>query len=192
MKKFIALITISLLSATLCFGQQIGLMGVGGSVGFATISFTGGTTTESLSGFAIAAHADLGEISKGISLFPEIQYFSTSKDVSGVKWKLSDFAINANVHYNLEMEGAMKPYVGAGLGFNSISSEVEIPSVTAFGITIGGGTVSATDSRIGINLLAGLNYKINDKMMLMVEPRYVLASDFNHFLIKAGVTVGMN
>lgn len=187
MKKTLAVMMVSLAAVSMSTAQGLGLKGVGGSVGFVSVSFTSGTT-ESLSGFALAAHADLGEIAKGFSLFPEIQYFSTSKTVSSFNWKMSDFAINANMHYNLEMEGSMKPYVGAGLGYNSLTSTVELPSFTFFGTTVGGGTASATDSRIGINLLAGINYKMNDQMIIMIEPRYVLASDFNHFLVKAGLT----
>lgn len=141
-----------------------------------------------MSGFLIGAHVDLGEFTKDFSLVPDITYFSASKDLgSGVTVKVSDFAINVNAHYNIAMEGMLKPYVGAGLGYNSFSTTV--PGVqTIFG-TIGGGSV--TDSRIGINLLAGVNYKLNDMLTVVVEPRYVLVSDYNYFDIKAGVTYAL-
>jgi opacity protein-like surface antigen len=171
---------------------QLAFSGIGGAVGFVTSSLNTGTGSESMSGFAIAAHADLGEFAKDFVFVPDVTYWSMSKDVSGVSLKLSDFSINANAHYNIAMEGMLKPYVGAGLGYNAISSTVSIPATTIPGFgTFGGGSATASDSRIGINLLAGVNYKLNDMLTLLVEPRYVLASDFNHFVIKAGITYAM-
>ena len=180
-----------LLIGSLGVAQELGLKGVGGSLGYVSVSFNNGTSTESLGGLAFAGHAYLGEISKGIGLYPEVQYFSTSKDVSGASWKLSDFAINANVHYAIAMEGQLKPYVGGGLGYNSLSSTVDIPAISAGFFTIPGTTYTSSTSRIGINLLAGADYKMNDQMSLFIEPRYVLASDFNHFLVKVGATFEM-
>jgi opacity protein-like surface antigen len=170
-------------------GQGLGFKGVGGGIGFITASMDDGSgSSSSLSGFLIGAHADMGEITKDISLFPDITYWSASKD----PLKLSDFSINVNAHYNIAVQGQFKPYVGAGIGYNSLSSEVTIPSFTIGGFgTFGGGTVSSSVSRLGINLLVGANYKLNDMLTLVIEPRYVLASDFNHFTAKVGITYGL-
>jgi opacity protein-like surface antigen len=186
MKRLLAVVVVMLAVTAIC-SAQLAFRGIGGAVGFASISFNGGTSSsESLSGFLIAAHADLGEFTKDFVFFPDVEYFSASKDINGGTWKVSDFAINANVHYNIAMEGMLKPYVGAGLGYNSLSTTATItdPFFGTFSAT-------ASDSRIGINLLAGINYKLNDMLTLVVEPRYVLASDFNHFIVKAGITYAM-
>jgi opacity protein-like surface antigen len=189
MKRIFGLLVVLSLMSVVSLSQGLGFKGVGGAIGFASISYSGTTSSESMSGFLIAAHADLGEFTKDFSLVPDIQYFSTSKDLgSGYTLKVSNFAINANAHYNLQMEGMLKPYVGAGLGYNSFSTTVPGVAVPGYG-TVGGGT--ATDSRFGINLLAGVNYKLNDMLTLVVEPRYVLVSDYNYFLIKAGITYAM-
>ncbi len=186
-----AIAAAALLFATLGFGQQLGLHEVGGGIGYESVSFSG-TTSQTLGGFLIAAHANLGELAKDLVLFPDIEYFSTSKDISGATWKVSDFAINANVHYNIEMEGMVKPYAGAGLGINFLSTtgSSTFPAYNPITQTISNQTVSisGSDTRIGINLLIGANYKLNDQMTVLLEPRYVLASDFNHFEIKAGVS----
>jgi hypothetical protein len=191
MKKLLSVVVLLLVVAVVGLAQNIGLKGIGGGLGFASISFSGAGSSESLTGFLLAAHADLGEITKDIQFFPDIEYFSTSKDISGSTWKVSNFALNANVHYNIAMEGMFKPYVGAGLGYNMMSTSWTAPGTTIFGITYGGGTYSGSDSRLGINLLAGFNYKLNDMLTLLVEPRYVLASDYNHFVAKVGVTYAM-
>jgi opacity protein-like surface antigen len=181
MKRLLGVAVILLTVSALSFGQ-LALKGVGGGIGF--VSLSPANSTESFSGFLIAAHADLGEFTKDIVFFPDVEYFSTSKDVNGTSLKVSDFALNANVHYNIQMEGMFKPYVGAGLGYNSFSWTFANP----FGF---GGTYTGSDSRIGINLLAGFNYKLNEMLTLLVEPRYVLAADYGHFIIKAGVTYAM-
>ena len=189
MKRILGLLFILCLVSAVSFSQGLGLKGIGGGVGFVSVSPTG--SSETFSGFLIAAHADLGEFTKDFSLVPDIEYFSTSKSVSGTSLTVSDFSINVNAHYNIAMEGMLKPYVGAGLGYNSLSATVALPSYSVFGVNYGGGTASASASRIGINLLVGGNYKLNDMLTLFAEPRYVLASDYNHFEIKVGVTYAL-
>ena len=192
MRKIFAVAAATVLISSLSFAQ-LALHEIGGGVGYVSVSFNNaGSSSQSLGGFLIAAHANLGELAKDLTLVPDIQYFSTSKDVDGGTFKVSDFAINANVHYNIAMEGMIKPYAGAGLGINFLSSTASatVPGYSNGFITIPAQTVSATgsDTRIGINLFVGANYKLNDQMTLLLEPRYVIESDFDNFQIKAGVT----
>ncbi len=188
MKNFFGVLVLLLVFVALGFGQGLGFKGVGGGVGFITASMDDGSgSTSSLSGFLIAGHVDLGEITKDLTLVPDITYWSASKDPV----KLSNFGINANVHYNFQSSSQLKPYVGAGLGYNSFSTTVTIPSFNVGGFTYGGGTASSSASRLGINILAGVNYKLNDMLSLVVEPRYVIASDFNHFTAKVGITYAL-
>ncbi len=188
MKRLLT-VAVVLLSVCTIGSAQLALKGVGGAIGYTSVSFAG-TSTESLGGFLIAAHADLGEITKDITLVPDITYWGTSKSVEGFDWKVSDFAINVNGHYNFQMEGMLKPYAGAGLGLNFLSSTINLPTVTTIFGTYGG-SQSTSYTRLGINLLAGVNYQLNDQLTLLLEPRYVLASDFNHFMIKVGATYAL-
>ncbi len=190
MKITLALVAVLLLIGSMSLAQGLGLREVGGGIGYVSVS-AAGPSTETIGGFLFAAHANLGEVAKGITLVPDIEYFSASKDIGGGTWKVSDIGINVNAHYNLEMEGAVKPYVGAGIGFNSFGFDWTIPVVNiAPGFSVGG-TTSQSFTRIGINLLAGANYKMNDQMSLFIEPRYVLASDFNNLQIKVGASFVM-
>ncbi|HLP15951.1 MAG TPA: outer membrane beta-barrel protein [Bacteroidota bacterium] len=189
MKKLFTLAVAIALCSTMGFAQGLGLKGVGGSVGYTSVSF--GLGSESFGGFVIGAHADMGEISPGFQVLPELQYWSTSKDVGGASWKVSDFAINANVHYNIQTSGDIKPYVGAGLGMNFISFTwgYSTPAYTFFGQTYGGSSLtSESATRLGINLLGGANFATGN-ITISPEVRYVVASDFNHFIVKVGVTV---
>jgi len=191
MKKVLAIAATTVLIASLSFGQQLGLHEVGGGIGYVSVSFNS-TSTQTVGGWLLAAHANLGELAKDLDLVPDVQYFSTSKDVNGGTFKVSNFGINANVHYNIAMEGMIKPYVGAGLGLNFLSTtaEASYTYVNPFTgqTTTQSASVTGSDTRLGINLIVGANYKLNDQMTLLLEPRYVIASDFDNFQIKAGVT----
>jgi opacity protein-like surface antigen len=189
MKKIFAVAAVTTLVTSLSFSQQLGLHDIGGGIGYVSLSYNG-TSTQTLGGFLIAAHANLGELAKDLILIPDIEYFSTSKDVTGGTIKVSNFGINANAHYNIAMEGMVKPYVGAGLGINFLSTTASATYNNGFYTQ----TFSASESftRLGINLIVGANYKLNDKMTLLLEPRYVIASDFDNLQIKVGVTWALN
>ena len=191
MKKIFAVAAVTALVTSLSFAQQLGLHDIGGGIGYVSVSFNS-TSDQTLGGFLIAAHANLGELAKDLTLVPDIQYFSTSKDVDGGTWKVSNFGINANVHYNFEMEGMVKPYVGAGLGINFLSTTYSASHFNPFTGITQTESLTGSDTRLGINLLVGANYKLNDKMTLLLEPRYVIASDFDNLQIKAGVTWALN
>jgi hypothetical protein len=156
---------------------QLGLNAVGVVAGLVSVSNDVG------SGFVIGAGVDLGELMPGIHLRPDLGYWSVTKSSSGVDLKFSDFVINANVVYPINSGGMKSPfYVGGGLGFNSVSSEANVPLL---------GKVSSSNSRIGINFLGGAGFPISPKMMLHGEARYVLVSDFSHFVIAAGVAFAL-
>jgi opacity protein-like surface antigen len=191
MKKIFAVAAVTALVTSLSFAQQLGLHDIGGGIGYVSVSFNS-TSDQTLGGFLIAAHANLGELAKDLTLVPDIQYFSTSKDIDGGTWKVSNFGINANVHYNFEMEGMVKPYVGAGLGLNFLSTTYSASHFNPFTGITQTESLTGSDTRLGINLLVGANYKLNDKMTLLLEPRYVIASDFDNLQIKAGVTWALN
>ena len=183
MKRIILIATLTLLIVAIGSAQQIGLKGVGGGLGFTSVSFSSGTETESLSGLSLSGHAYLGDVAQNIGLYPEVVYWSASKDLgSGFDWSVSDFAINANAHYRLSTQGNVQPYVGAGLGLNFLSSTVKM-SLPFFGTT----EVSSSVTRLGINILGGAEYSLNSDLSVVADARYVIASDFNHFMIRAGV-----
>jgi opacity protein-like surface antigen len=187
MKRYISIALLILLVASLGSAQGIGFKGVGGGLGYTSVSFSSLTETESLGGFAIFGHAYLGEIAQNIGLYPDVTYFSASKDFGGgVDWLVGDFAINANAHYNISAPGKVLPYVGAGLGINFLSSTVKM-SIPFFGMT----ETSSSTTRFGINVLGGAEYALSSNLSVLGEARYVIASDFNHFQIRAGVTYAL-
>ncbi len=181
MKKTFFVLALLVVLSSVSFGQ-LGLYAIGGGVGFVSVSNDIG------SGFVVGAGVDLGSLTTNLHLRPDIGYWSVKKSVSGFNISFSDFSVNANVVYQITSAGKMTPfYLGGGLGLNSVSSEAVIPSFFGFG----GGTVKATDSKFGINLLGGAGIPIAPKWFLHGEARYVLVSDFNHFALLAGIAYAL-
>jgi hypothetical protein len=180
MKRMAATIVFSILFVGVVFGQGIGFYGIGGGLGFTNVS----VSSESMSGLSFHARAELGEIIENLHIVPELSYWSVSEDFGddilggSYEWKFSDFAINANVQYRIDMEGSIAPYVGGGLGLNFVSSTVDVPFF---------GSVSATDTKIGLNLLGGAHLNLEGNIKPYAEFRYVVVSDMGHLMIMAGI-----
>ena len=171
MKKMLVVVALVCVVSTVSFAQ-LGLYSIGAGIGLVSVS------NEAGSGLVIGAGANLGEITTGLHLRPEIGYWSVSRDISGADVTTSDFIINANVIY-LFMNGAERTpfYAGGGLGLNSVSSEVSV-----FGFS-----ASVSETKIGINLLGGAVFPMAEKIMIGGEARYVIISDFGHFGVQAVV-----
>jgi opacity protein-like surface antigen len=161
----------------------LGFYGIGGGLGFVSVSPTG--LSGSSSGFGLNARVDMGEITTNLRLVPEISYWSVSEDITffGETWeqKWSDFAINANVQYHFDVEGSFAPYVGGGLGLNFISLTV---TESFFGETF---SASASTTEFGINLIGGALLNLDGPISPFAEFRYHVVSNFNHLMILAGI-----
>ena len=188
MKHWISVAAVLLATCSVSPAQQIRVRGVGGGIGYTSISLSSGRTSQTLDGFAISAHADLGEITSGIRLYPELLYFHTSKDLGGgVTQSVNDVAISANGHVGIRLQGKFTPYVGAGLGVNFLGNSTETTDQRR-GTTKG---VTNSETRFGLNLLGGADYTVNSRLKIGGELRYVLASDFNHVIIRATATYAL-
>jgi opacity protein-like surface antigen len=185
MKRIFGLVVLVALVAVVG-NAQIGLKAIGGEAGYASYSFSGSGSSSTLGGFLVGGVANLGELAPALSLYPSVTYSSAKKDVSGATVKVSDFAVNGNVKYSFKGEG-FTPYIGGGIGLNFASATVTVPAFFGFG----GGEVTSSDTKIGINLLGGAEFKIS-KMTGFVQAGYCLISDMNQLQIVAGVMFPMN
>ncbi len=176
MKRFLAVSALVVLITGIAFAQGIGFYGIGGGLGFVNVSPSG--AGESFSGLGFHARAEMGELTDNLALVPELHYWSVSKDLGGFDWSYSDFAINANVQYRFDMEGSIAPYVGGGLGLNIMSVSSHVPFF---------GSVSVSETKIGLNLLGGAHMKLEGNIHPFAEFRYVIVSNVNHLMIMAGI-----
>ncbi len=193
MRKYVAIVTMVLLVLfSFSFSQSsIGFKGIGGHLSMNDPSVNGAGEADPGFGIGFGANANLGEIVPGLFIIPEINYWSSSKTVESIEYKVSDFQINANVHYFIAkmFQGF---FVGGGLGLNMVSAEVTIPSYDIPGIgTFGGGTASSSDTKIGINLEAGWRQPFSPNLNGFAMVRYQLISDMNTLSILAGVTFNL-
>ncbi len=191
MSRYIAVVTVVLL-LLVSFGfsqSSFGFKGIGGHLSMNDPSISG--DVDPGFGFGLGVNANLGEIIPGLFLIPEINYWSTSKSVEGIEYKLKDFQINANVDYYLNkvFEG---PFVGGGLGINMATAEVTVPGIDVPGYgTIGGGSYSDSETKIGINLEGGWRQPFSPTMTGFAMVRYSIISDMNTLSILAGVTMNI-
>ena len=188
MKSFRVLaISVAMLISASAY-SQIGLKAIGAGVGIMGASVSTGTNSEGMTGIAFGAGVDLGEITPGLHLFPDVGYWSASKSINtgagSFDFSTSDFVINANVQYVFGGSQIM-PYVGGGLGINFLGTSTPAQSFGSgpFTVTIPASSASAT--RLGINLMGGVAYPLNNQMAIGAQFRYVIASDFNHWLALA-------
>jgi len=107
----------------------------------------------------------------------------------------SSIPVLAGVRYMFGGGGKFMPYGMAQLGMHFVSSEVEIPSYTVGGFTVGGGTVSASDSFFGFGAGLGFLYQLSDKMNLDVNAGYDVistsGSSSSYIGINAGVAIAL-
>ena len=94
--------------------------------------------------------------------------------------------VNLNLHYLIPV-GGVKIYPLAGLTL--LGSKVDIPEITMFGVTTGGG--SASDSDFGANVGAGVEFPLSDAIKLNIEGKYQIVKDWDRPVISAGVAFAL-
>jgi opacity protein-like surface antigen len=112
-----------------------------------------------------------------------IFYWSKSYDVGFRDWKYSDLAIKVNVKYNFPAQ-RVNPYVGAGLGIHMFSWEWERPPHHEFAYE----RFERSDTKLGLQLLGGLQYPVSEKVGIFGELEFDLA-DPNQLMISAGASM---
>lgn len=156
------------------FSQELGLKSITGKVGIVMPESPWNT------GFLIGGEANLGEIFQGTTLNPFLAYWSSGYSILGIDLSLSNFQLGADLHYSIpDVKGL---FVGGGLGLNFISFEA--PNI------FGAGSFSTSDTKIGIDLLAGYKFPIST-MTGVAGARYNIISDFNTFEITLGLEFDM-
>jgi len=133
-----------------------------------------------------------------VALYPSLDYYylgeaSSTNFFTSVSVRVHILQVGGNVLYPFRTEeSSLEPYVGGGLAFNFLIAEAEASS--AFG---GTGSASETEVGLGINLLGGVNYRINRKMQLFFEAQYTPgtgaggAGELNFFALKSGLRFGL-
>lgn len=129
----------------------------------AGVNLSYGTEIESI-GIGVKYQYNLTD---NIRLEPSFNYFFENKGVDM-------FDINANVHYLFPMASNIRVYPSAGLTYAKWSADA-------------GHGWEVSTSKFGLNLGGGAEFDISDNLMMNVELRYQLVSDFDQSLIHIGI-----
>ena len=133
-----------------------------------------GTEISSLGIQASGNYAILGN--DGLRLAADLTFFFPDEEtVLGVEVDQSYFTINLNGNYIFHSEDGLKAYALGGLNIGILSSEA----------SGGGFSSSETNSEVGINLGAGVEYKLAFAI-LYGEAKFVI-SEFDQFVIGGGL-----
>lgn len=165
--------------------EGLDIFAIGGKVGYASPENLGGT-------FELGVHADLGEVTKNLVLFPEITFWTKSHSSNGgdlfvftdengnlvqYKMKFQQIGLSINAHYYLNPEAKSNLYIGGGSGLFNHRSSFDIFSV------------STTD--IGVNLLGGVETPISKSTSLIAELKYTVVKDFSTIGLNIGLSANL-
>lgn len=157
-------ITLSLIVFLICLGfaksQSVGLM-----LGY-------GSKIEQI---GIGANAEF-ELSEKLKIAPGFLYYFT-ENYEYVKTNL--WELNGNLNYYFIDSNEMGVYGIGGLNYTHTSVKTDNP----FGI---GGNGKYSDSSIGLNLGAGLNYNITERLSPYAELKFVI-SDYDQLVAMIGM-----
>jgi opacity protein-like surface antigen len=141
---------------------------VGGAVGLHLDKWLKGTRVEFEASYR---HNDVGGSWTNFS----VPFFHSGGPVSAT---MSNFAVMANVWYDIDVGQKWVPYVGGGAGWDRAHLD---------GVFVGSTAFSVERSGFAFQLGAGLNYPIQDGVSLGIGYRYFRGPD-----IKNNIFVGKN
>ena len=136
-------------------------------------------------GFIIGVGADMGELTRDITLNPFVSYWSSGYDEFGVDLALSNFQIGADVHYHIKDVKGL--YAGGGLSFNILS--IEFPYFNF--ITGEQTTESESETKIGFGVLGGYMFPLGN-MDAFVQGKYNIISELNTLELTFGIAFDMH
>jgi opacity protein-like surface antigen len=161
-----------------------GLRSIGFGAGYASPENIDGTWT-------VALNFDFGLPVTNLYVQPFVGYWTKGFDVDGgslgsIESDFSDWMFGGNVKYVIPTSAPnLRPYVQAGLAAHMLKAET---TSNFLGEPI---SLSATDTKVGVQGGAGLAFDINERWGLFGQGTYHMVSDFNQWMVGGGVQVNL-
>lgn len=92
-------------------------------------------------------------------------------------------SLMGNALYDVDMDGSLKPYIGAGVGF----AKVQLNNTSPFG----GSTINDSDTAPAFQAIAGAGYALNPTLDLFADYRYFTTADAS-YTTAAGASTSMD
>ena len=109
-------------------------------------------------------------------LEPEAGYWEKGDDVPGVEASIEDLNVGLNAILSVP-SGEIEPWVGAGLGLHLVKGVIGVGDVD----------IDDTETKLGVHLLAGLDFGLNETFDLFAALRYDIVSDLSQFKAYGGL-----
>lgn len=161
---------------------SLGLRGLGVRVGM--------VNAENLdAALAFGIFTDLGLFHPNVAFETYMNYWSQSEGIEGIsEVSFRDVSVGAKAEYMFALASpTIKPFVGGGLSVHFLHSEATTEAMSLGTLTIPGMSISASDTKIGIDLGGGIRAGVSDRVDIIGEGWYSLVSDFNQLGLQAGL-----
>ncbi len=172
MKKFILTLCIAM-SSVGAFDQKAAIA-VGANLSYGT----------ELSSFGFGVKGQYG--------FTDEIRFEASFDHFTEHNNLKMWDLNLNAHYLFPVEEKIKVYPLAGITYTNWIVSTTVPTASIdpnTGALIEGyEPTENSDTKLGVNLGAGVQYELTKQLNLTFEAKYQLVSDVNQTVFSAGIT----
>lgn len=130
-------------------------------------------------GAFLSGRVGIAELWKGVELQPEVTLWSTSRQIGDLAVTDRDLVVSATFKYWFSEVSTWRPYVGGGLGWNSVSTNATHPRF---------GEASVSEKRLGGHVFGGARYKLTESLGTFGELRYAIVSQTNHLSVWAGLS----
>jgi opacity protein-like surface antigen len=173
MKRVLVFLTAVLFSSIITettFSQSnIGIMGVGGKLGFVNPE-----EVSAVIGFG--ALVDLGTITPDIVLEGNLDYWSKSKGSGAAETSFRDLILGGTAKYIFKGSNPkLRPFASGGVAFHFFKFDAP------------GDLLDDSDIKIGIHLGGGLFYALSPQIDLLADGRYSIVSDVSQLAIQGGI-----
>jgi opacity protein-like surface antigen len=172
MRRPFGLASILLLAAAA--SASAGDVGIGLGSGYVNPSDVGGTAW-----FTGSLRIKVGN---SVAIEPEVGYWKKSESVPGlVDVSIKDLNVGANVLYLAAAGENVTVSVGGGIGAHFLKGAVGVL----------GFQESDSETKLGGQILAGVDFKVAQNVALFASVRCDLVSDFNQFKAYGGIRLGL-
>ena len=134
---------------------------------------------------AIGVNLSYGSKIKNAGIGVKAQYFladrlrgEASVDYFFKKDYTSMWDINANLHYLFDIAPKTKVYPLVGLGYTNWNVELEL---------LDHGTIKATKEKLAVNVGAGIQYELTNKVNVDAEVKYQIIDNYNQVVVGVGL-----